>query len=318
LMDTVDGIEKVIVLMVINLCFPTLRPQCQSLCEIPLASFKSVTKIEQYAKAIETFGVTKDLLGRLFVLGNTGAGKSSFMRTLQSYGQNPNRPKTCLTGMEINKELEKTKFLELIEDVKLSGNVKINIENHASKHYTMLRTEPSLDKKQAFGFVNTMTNRLGKIKIPHNSAQNVTLKETDGKNVTVTVTDFGGHTEYLLSCKLFFTNNGLYVIMFEAAKISPDNYITNIGTFVNEVLSNCSSPIICLMASQCDRAVGKDLSYVVGLVKEHIKLAFEGQMDHSSLTSNSTVFLLDDVLKSSYKVINKPSLERLPPSLPLS
>ena len=93
LMDSVDGIERVIVLMVINLCFPSLRPQCQSICEIPLASFRSVTKIEHYVKAIETFGVTKDLLGRIFVLRSTGAGKTSFTRTLKSYGQNPNRPK---------------------------------------------------------------------------------------------------------------------------------------------------------------------------------------------------------------------------------
>ena len=64
-----------------------------------------------------------------------------------------------------------------------------------------------------------------KLKIPQYSAQN-----TDRKTVNVTVTDFGGQTEYLLSCKMFFNNNGLYVIniMFEAAKISSDNYITNI------------------------------------------------------------------------------------------
>ena len=104
---SVDGIARVIVLMVINLCFPTLRPECQSMCEIPLESFRSVTKIEHYVTAIETFGVTKDLLGRIFVLGTTGAGKTSFMRTLKSYGQNPNRPKKILTGKETNKEFDK-------------------------------------------------------------------------------------------------------------------------------------------------------------------------------------------------------------------
>jgi hypothetical protein len=205
----VEGVEKVIVLMVINLCFPTLRTRCQSMCEVPLESFKTVTKIEQYAKAIETFGVTRDLLGRLFVLGTTGAGKSSFMRTLQSYGQNPKRPKRCLTGIGTNQEFKETKFLELIEDVKLSGNAKINIEDDSSKHIKNLTTEQSLDKKQAFGKFDTMTNWLGNIKIPHNSAHKVGLKNSDGKNVTVTVTDFGGHTEYLLSCKLFFKSRYL-------------------------------------------------------------------------------------------------------------
>ena len=46
LMGWVDGVDRVIVLMIINLCFLTLRPQCQSMFEIPLASFNSLTKIE--------------------------------------------------------------------------------------------------------------------------------------------------------------------------------------------------------------------------------------------------------------------------------
>ena len=76
LMLTVKGVERVLTIMLIHLCFPDLRLDCQSVCSIPLSSFKSISSIIEYSEAIIKSGVSEDLRGRLFVLGNTDVGKA--------------------------------------------------------------------------------------------------------------------------------------------------------------------------------------------------------------------------------------------------
>ena len=130
LMDGLEGIERIITLMLISLCFKNLRQECQSLCEIPLSTFESISKIHEYTEAIIKFGTTKDLVGRMFVLGNSTAGKTSLIHTLKSYGDNPKEenPKSILTGDDAHNDLEFTKVLDMVEDVKLSGNGDFKFE----------------------------------------------------------------------------------------------------------------------------------------------------------------------------------------------
>lgn len=98
-LQLVDGVEKVLTLMIIHLCFPDLRPECQALCEIPLATFTSVSKIEAYLQDIIKFGVSTEMRGQVFVMGNTSTGKTSFVRTLKEFSEHPERwfPKSFLT-----------------------------------------------------------------------------------------------------------------------------------------------------------------------------------------------------------------------------
>ena len=126
-----EGIERVLTLMLINLCFPHLRSECQSLCSIPLSSFNSIPSIQEYADAIIKSGVTEDLRGRIFVLGNSGVGKSSFVQTLKSYGEEPENTKLFLTEDDENKD--KTIFLDLIPDAKLSGAITFKIKKRKSQ-----------------------------------------------------------------------------------------------------------------------------------------------------------------------------------------
>ena len=63
------------------------------------------------------------LRGHMFVLGNTGVGKSSFVHTLKKYSENPtlkwlwSRPEPFLTGDEKNKNWKETKVMEVVRNL---------------------------------------------------------------------------------------------------------------------------------------------------------------------------------------------------------
>jgi hypothetical protein len=69
LLLNIQGIEKAIILMVIHLCFPELRSECQSVSDIPLSGFRSLSKIKEYVKNIIDNGVSSEMRGRIFILG---------------------------------------------------------------------------------------------------------------------------------------------------------------------------------------------------------------------------------------------------------
>ena len=69
LLPSIQGIEKAIILMVIHLCFPELRAECQAVSEIPLSGFRSLSKIQEYVKSIVDYGVSSEMRGRIFILG---------------------------------------------------------------------------------------------------------------------------------------------------------------------------------------------------------------------------------------------------------
>ena len=45
LLQNVEGVQRVVTLMIINHCFNDLRLDCEKLSEVPLKSFKSITHI---------------------------------------------------------------------------------------------------------------------------------------------------------------------------------------------------------------------------------------------------------------------------------
>ena len=162
------------------------------------------------------------------------------------------------------------KVLDMVEDVKLSGNRDFKFE-----------------------LINEKFVRL--------YAKEERKKET--KKVSAIVTDFGGNTEYYLSCRLFFTENALYVITFEAATITESTYFTKVGSFVDVVLGNCTSPIICLVAAKSDESKRTNFSFVADLVAAQIDF-FTGRANHQM-----KVHLVDEVLVTSSKFIDKRSLK---------
>ena len=69
LLTSIQDIEKAIILMVVHLCFPELRRECQAFSDIPLSGFRSLSKIRDYVQNIIEHGVSSVMRGRIFILG---------------------------------------------------------------------------------------------------------------------------------------------------------------------------------------------------------------------------------------------------------
>ena len=110
LLQNVEGIAKALTLMVIHLCFPEVRSECRVVSDIPLAGFRSLSTIREYVNNIIDYGVSSEVRGRIFIMGNTGTGKSSLAGTLKFFSDMPDDPpRRFLTGDPENNHLEKTK-----------------------------------------------------------------------------------------------------------------------------------------------------------------------------------------------------------------
>ena len=59
-------------------------------------------------------------------------------------------------------------------------------------------------------------------------------EEPSESKVNITVTDFGGDHEYYLASRLFFVDNGIFMIMFDSSSITRENLISNVG---NQIFS---------------------------------------------------------------------------------
>ena len=125
LLQTFDGVVKTVTLMLIHLCCPELREESQVFSKIPLASFTSLSLINQYIESIIKYGVSTEIKGRIFILGNSGTRKSSLAGTLKN-----NNMKSYLTGNPENKEKENTRLLDIIPELKL----KTKIHNFTKKY----------------------------------------------------------------------------------------------------------------------------------------------------------------------------------------
>ena len=273
LLEKVSGVEKVLNLMFIHLLFPKLRKECEALSDIPLATFTSIQKIDTYLQDILHFGTSDEKRGRIFVMGNTGTGKTSFVKTFEKYSKDPEKKKPESFLTEDHKEFEKTEVLDVIKNLKLTTSSNVSTES----------------KK--------INNQFEMIYIKENTANN------KNNAININIMDFGGHTEYHVGSKIFFTDNGCYTIMFEADKITPNNYFSRIGTYMNLILQSCSTPIICLVATKMDLAAKKkhlfskikDLTFVLNLAEKQIKFFTEKQVKEQKETdendSTNLVFL---------------------------
>ena len=69
------------------------------------------------------------------VMGNTSAGKSSLVRTLERYCKDKaEKPRAVLTGEEENKGLIETKVMELVKDVKIEPKLEFALKVEDSRH----------------------------------------------------------------------------------------------------------------------------------------------------------------------------------------
>ena len=114
-----EGIQKEVTLMVLQQVLPRLSEDFKELSRLPLDKFRSNFKIANYLDAVIKSGVAADIdNGIVFLVGNTGVGKTSLANTLKIYIENPsNAPSSILAGTGQYKDLLETQVLEVYNEV---------------------------------------------------------------------------------------------------------------------------------------------------------------------------------------------------------
>ena len=123
----VEGIQQDIVIMILNHLFPRLSRKLKEISRIPLESFINSEDILNFLEAVIKSGLTADIeRGVVFVLGNTGVGKTSLANTLKQFIDNPNQiPMPLLAGEHPN--LLETEILEVYDEVSLEHDKELSV-----------------------------------------------------------------------------------------------------------------------------------------------------------------------------------------------
>ena len=93
------GLQQQVCLLVLSLLFPELSSTIKPLSSIPVAKFKTPQEVEAIVDAFLSSGVAAQQdHGLVFVLGNTGSGKTSLTNTFKGFMESPtSTPKSVLT-----------------------------------------------------------------------------------------------------------------------------------------------------------------------------------------------------------------------------
>ena len=96
--------------MVLQQVLPRLAEDFKDVSRLPLDKFKSNFKIANYLDAVIKSGVAADIdHGIVFLVGNTGVGKTSLANTLKAYiEQLSDNPTSILAGTGQYKDLIET------------------------------------------------------------------------------------------------------------------------------------------------------------------------------------------------------------------
>ena len=109
---TCDGVVKTALLAILAIILPDMRADLQGLTSTPLGETKE--EVNSYLEAVIKSGVATDAHREmLYILGNTGAGKTSLTKTYKSFLEDK-RPASILT--QDHKELLRTRIAEVHND----------------------------------------------------------------------------------------------------------------------------------------------------------------------------------------------------------
>ena len=125
-----EGIQKEASLMVLQQLLPDLAAECAAESKLPLEKFRSNSKIANYLDAVIKSGVAADIdHGIVFLVGNTGVGKTSLANTLKAYVENPtDNPSPILAGTGRYKDLIETQVLEVLKDVEFQQKRSLGVK----------------------------------------------------------------------------------------------------------------------------------------------------------------------------------------------
>ena len=116
--------------MVLQQMLPNFAEECAAESKLPLEKFRSNSKIASYLDAVIKSGVAADIdHGIVFLVGNTGVGKTSLANTLKAYVENPSdSPSSILAGTGQYKDLIETQVLEVHKDVEFQQKRSLGVK----------------------------------------------------------------------------------------------------------------------------------------------------------------------------------------------
>jgi len=285
-LSTLASIELDLLLMVLYQIIPDtkLKDEVDEISNLPQTNFRSLQDVLTYANAVKTSGIVEEAKGMVVVVGNSGAGKSSFVRTLEDFCQHQ-IPKPFLTGDKENAGFIETKVLEVVENVVLESSLIQDVEINHPK--------------------NSKVNLVSFIKIPE-------PKKADQK-FTITFYDFGGHKEYFICSSLFMKERGVFVVCFDSSKISMDKYFPLVGTYLELISECCNDPTYILMATKVDNPAAEEndrvFSQILGTATEHVcSIAARSSEDRR-------ITLVNQVFKTSSKEVTAEMLHEFSSNL---
>ena len=111
---TCYGVVKTSLLAILAIILPDMRADLQGLTSTPLGETKE--EVKSYLEAVIKSGVaTNAHREMLYILGNTGAGKTSLTETYKSFLENPDKPPESKLTQD-HKELLRTRIAEVHND----------------------------------------------------------------------------------------------------------------------------------------------------------------------------------------------------------
>ena len=136
-----------------------------------MESFAKSEDILNFTEAVIKSGLTADIeRGVVFVLGNTGVGKTSLANTLKQFIDNPNRTPIPLLAGE-HPDLLETEILEVYDEVSLEHDKELSV------------------------VLTKIGEKANTIKLCDEKNKEVT-KGLNKKKLNLKLVDMGGHQEY--------------------------------------------------------------------------------------------------------------------------
>ena len=264
---------------------------------VPVENFTSHESVAVYLEALISSGTEGQAKSMLYIVGNTGIGKTSLMRTMKKFCDRENLAVDEETNPELEPKIQDISFLtenytEFIETQVVDVITDVNLKESEEDTVSLVKTNGV--KKACLQKRN----------------QRLEANETNG--VDVNIYDVGGHRAYFIASSLFMRKQGTFIVAFNGQDVTKigkntidaEKYHQTIGTFLELICQNCENPCIQLVATKMDsvevnKALWKD---IWDKARDHLD-SFDGD--------ERQLILSDDILNTSSKEVSEEQMKAL-------
>ena len=273
------GVVKVAIIIVLKVLFPSISDNLQLLTSTPLRPFQSPDSALAYIEDLIESGAFSETREMIYIMGRNEIGKTSLLRTLKKFAEDPTQSSPTLILSENNPDLQKTEVAEIHKDVKLGATL------HGGKIQAIL--EENLEKD-------------GEVLLVKLSKE---YPEEEVGTCHPNIVDFGGQVVYLACAPFLLQKKGITLVCFDSTRIkSVDDvrlkYYGEIGRFLDLICEqNRSNLKIMLVATKSEIPLRSEVSAaILAQTKKHLNCLLTKD---SHLTG--PVFLVDHVEETSLK-----------------